>query len=294
MVDEDTGAAWQREHEACGGSHPDGERKMYGRGYQRGGLGFGPPITPEIVKQLLLANGAVFVAQILSVGWMRADLLSTVGALTPAEFWRGRIWQPFTYMFLHAGIGHLAMNMLALWMFGSPLALAWGARRFLQLYFVCGVGAGLIIAALPYLLSAIGLQFGSTSPFLSTLGASGAIYGVLLAYSFTFPNRTIVLIFPPVAFRAIWLIPILFLMEATIGGSNVSHVGHLGGALIAWLWLSRGRDGRLLPSMAQLKLRWRRLRMRNRLRAVQREDLEWRARERRDAERKGRNDRSLH
>ena len=109
------------------------------------------------------------------------------------------------------------------------------SRRFLQLYFVSGVGAGLLIATIPYLLGLLGLQFSSTNPMIPTVGASGAIYGVLLAYSLAFPNRTIMLIFPPVAFRAIWLIPILFLIEAILGDSRVSHVGHLGGALVAWL-----------------------------------------------------------
>jgi len=258
---------------------------MYGRGYQSGGLGFGPPITPDIVKQLLIANVGVFVAQTLSFGWGRGDLLTGLGSLTPTEFWHGQIWQPFTYMFLHAGIGHLAMNMLALWMFGSALALAWGTRRFLELYLVCGVGAGLIIATLPYVFGAVGLHFPSMSPYIPTLGASGAIYGVLLAYSFAFPDRTIMLIFPPVAFRAIWLIPILFLMEMTMGGANVSHVGHLGGVVVACLWMARGGNGRLLPSVAQLKLRWRRLRMRNRLRSVQRKELAWRERGRRGSDR---------
>lgn len=267
---------------------------MYGRGYQSGGLGFGPPITPDVIKQLLIANAAVFALSVLAHGWGHAGLLDELGALVPSEFWRGRIWQPFTYMFLHAGLGHLGMNMLALWMFGSPLALAWGPRRFLQLYFVCGVGAGLVIATIPYALGLFGLYFPSMDPRIGTVGASGAIYGVLLAYSLAFPNRTIVLLFPPVAFRAIWLIPILFLLEAILGDPRVSHVGHLGGALIAWLWLRRGRGDRLLPTMAQLRLRWRRLRMRNRLRAVQREDLEWRARARRGERRDGRDDRTLH
>ncbi|HVP31574.1 MAG TPA: rhomboid family intramembrane serine protease [Myxococcota bacterium] len=264
---------------------------MYGRGYQSGGLGFGPPITPDVVKQLLAANFAIFVLQLLSYGWTGGDVLTDLGALTPREFWHGSLWQPCTYMFLHGGLGHVAMNMLMLWMFGSPLALAWGARRFLRLYFACGVGAGLIIATLPYVLGAVGLHFPSLSANIPTLGASGAIFGVLLAYSFTFPNRTIVLIFPPVAFRAIWLIPILFLLEVMFGPANVSHVGHLGGALVAWLWMSRESDHRLLPSVAQIKLRWRRMRMRKRLRAVQREESDWRARGRRDRDR---DDRTLH
>ena len=91
-------------------------------------------------------------------------------------------------------------------MFGSPLAMAWGPQRFLRFYLICGVGAGLIIATLPFLSSLIG--FGDGGYYTYTVGASGAIYGVVLAFSLTWPDRMIALIFPPVAFRAIWLIPI--------------------------------------------------------------------------------------
>ena len=234
-------------------------------------MGFGPPITPPVVKQLLIANAAVFVAQILFQGWGLESLVA-LGAVTPREFWSGALWQPFTYMFLHGGIGHIALNMLALWMFGSPLALVWGTRRFLRFYLFCGVAAGLLIVALPYLFGLFGLHFSSLSPNIPTLGASGAIYGVLLAYSLTWPNRTIMLIFPPVAFRAIWLIPILFLMESMTGPSNVSHVGHLGGAAAAWHYLQREGGTGSLPTLEQLRYRWRRWRMRGRLRAVRRED----------------------
>jgi membrane associated rhomboid family serine protease len=116
---------------------------------------------------------------------------------------------------------------------------------------------------------------------IPTLGASGAVFGVLLAYSLTWPDRTIMFIFPPVAFRAIWLIPILFFMEIYFGPQNVSHLGHLGGVLIGWLLLrSSGDAGRLL-SLEQVRYRWRRWRMRRRLRAVQ-SDEDWRGRSRDD------------
>ena len=243
---------------------------MYGRGYQPGGLGFGPPITPPVVKQLLIANFAVFAAQILG-GLGRLPLEAV-----PADFWtRGFLWQPFTYMFLHGGLGHIAANMFTLWMFGSQLALLWGPQRFLRFYLACGVGAGLLIVTYPW----IPVLLGASSPMtltIPTLGASGAVFGVLLAYSLTWPDRTIMLIFPPVAFRAIWLIPLLFFMEIYFGPPNVSHLGHLGGVLVGWLLLrARGDAGRLM-TLDQLKYRWRRWRMRRRLRAVQMDD--WRSR----------------
>ncbi len=243
---------------------------MYGRGYQGGGggggIGFGPPVTPPVVKQLLIANLAIFVFQVMSGSGFTGSL-----AATPVDFWqRGFLWQPFTYMFLHGGLGHIAGNMFCLWMFGSPLAMVWGAKRFLRFYLICGLGAGLIIVSWPY----VPVMMGSMHPMqlaIPTLGASGAVFGVLLAYSLTWPDRTIMLIFPPVAFRAIWLIPLLFFMEYYFGPPNVSHIGHLGGVLVGWIYLRRqGEAGRL--SLEQLKYRWRRYRMRKRLRAVQTEE----------------------
>jgi membrane associated rhomboid family serine protease len=185
-------------------------------------------------------------------------------------------------MWLHDrhGIGHILMNCFVLWMFGSPLAMAWGPKRFLRFYLVCGIGAGAVIATLPYLLYGIG----AASPMgleIPTVGASGAIYGVILAYSLTWPERTIMLIFPPVAFKAIWLIPALFFMTLVFGGGNVSHVGHLGGVLVGWLYLRNQGDvgtGQLF-SWSQIKHRWRRYRMRQKLRAVQYEEWEQKRRD---------------
>jgi len=260
---------------------------VYGRGYRSGGLGFGPPATPPIVKQLLIANGVVFFAQLL----FAQTGFTQIFAVQPASVWQGGyLWQPFTYMWLHSPShwAHILMNLFVLWMFGSPLAMAWGARRFLRYYLICGVGAGLLIASWPYLAVALGIA-PVTALFYSTLGASGAVYGLLLAYSLTWPDRTIMLIFPPVAFRAIWLIPILFLFTFLMDPTGrVSHVGHLGGVLVGWIYLRRrGAAGKLF-TWNQLKHRWRRYRMRQKLRAVRYEDFEARRK------RQDRNDRTLH
>ena len=239
---------------------------MYGQGggrrgnQQPSGLGFGPPVTPQIVKQLLIANTAIYVAQNVVPG------LFAVGALTPRLFIeQGFLWQPFTYMWLHGGIWHLLMNLFVLWMFGSQLALLWGPKRFLRFYLICGVGAGFFIVAIPFVTQMV---HGPGELEIPTVGASGAIYGVLLAYSLTWPNRTIMLIFPPVAFRAIWLIPALFLMSWASGAQNVSHVGHLGGVVVAWLYLRRSGDAGRLFSFEQLRFRWRRYRLRKQMRTV--------------------------
>jgi len=239
---------------------------LYGRGYSGGGLGFGPPVTPPIIKQLLIANLVVFFAQYTIGGFIERF------AASPIQFWRyGHVWQPFTYMWLHGGLGHILANMFSLWMFGSQLALVWGPQRFLRFYLICGVGAGLLIVTIPMALLMIGVDqpWVINSANAPTLGASGAVFGVLLAYSLTWPDRTIMLIFPPVAFRAIWLIPLLFFMEIYFGPPNVSHVGHLGGVLVGWLLLRSQGDARGLLSLEQIRWRWRRWRMRRRLRAVQ-------------------------
>ncbi len=244
---------------------------MYGRGQSPGGS-FGPAFTPPVVQQLLIANGVMFVAQNL------IPAVALYGPIRPAAVWQGGyLWQPFTYMWLHGGIGHLIMNLFVLWMFGSQLAMAWGAKRFFRYYLLCGIGAGVIISVMPYLLMGIGI---SSSTLIPTVGASGAIYGVLLAYSLTWPDRTIMLIFPPVAFRAIWLIPLMFFMTVAFGAGNVSHVGHLGGVLVGWVYLRRNRDvpGAQRFGWGQIKHRWRRHRMRQRLRAVRRDESNWRQR----------------
>jgi membrane associated rhomboid family serine protease len=187
----------------------------------------------------------------------------------------GHLWEPFTYMWLHGGLGHLAMNMFALWMFGSPLALAWGPRKFLNFYLFCGIGAGFVIATWPYLIMNLSPQ----ALLIPTVGASGAIYGVLLAYSLTWPDRVIALIFPPITFRAIWLIPGLFLMTVFFGGGGISHIGHLGGVLMGWLYLRRkGHAGAQSLSLGHMKYRWKRYRMRQKLRSVQYEEHETRRR----------------
>jgi membrane associated rhomboid family serine protease len=229
-------------------------------------MGFGPPVTPPVIKQLLIANAVVFFAQYA----FRLPVFELLMA-TPADFWqRGYLWQPFTYMWMHGGLGHILANMFALWMFGSPVALVWGPQRFLRYYLLCGVGAGFIIVSYPWVPVLLG---GATAASLHypTLGASGAIFGVLLAYSLTWPDRTIMLIFPPVAFRAIWLIPLLFFMEVYFGPANVSHTGHLGGVLVGWLLLRSQGDTRGLLSLDQVKWRFKRWRMRKRLRSVQME-----------------------
>ncbi len=104
-------------------------------------MSFGPPVTPPVIKQLMIANALIFVAG------AAIQEIQLYGAVRPFLVWQmGYLWQPFSYMWLHGSLGHIAMNMFVLWMFGSQVALVWGPQRFLRYYLVCGVGAGILIA----------------------------------------------------------------------------------------------------------------------------------------------------
>jgi membrane associated rhomboid family serine protease len=249
---------------------------VYGRG---SGSGFGPPVTPQIIKNLLIANGVVFILQMVSPAvWQ-------FGTVSPFDVWYGfEFWRPFTYMWLHSpnSIFHILFNMFALWMFGSQVVMLWGEKRFLKYYLTCGVGAGFLIATAPMLPIWIGFAEPTMSLGIPTLGASGAVMGVMLAYCFTWPDRTIMLIFPPMPIKAIWLIPMILVMEFMSGPSNVSHVGHLGGLVVGWIYLVK--EGRTpgAPTLEGLKLKYRRYRMRQKIRAVHEEDQRERRRQWKD------------
>lgn len=241
---------------------------MHGRQRQTGG-GLGIPGLTPMVQRIMIVNVVVwllqqFSPQVTAIGWLR----------TEDFFVHGWIWQPFTYMWLHApGLMHIAFNMFALWMFGGQLEQIWGSRRFVRFYLTCGAGAGFIILAWHAL----------TSNPLPTLGASGAVFGILTAFSLMWPDRTIMLLFPPIPIKAIWFIPFLFVMQLAMGGGNISHVGHLGGVIVAGLML-RSELRRYL-GLRTLRYRWHRYRMRNRLRAVRREEWDRRRSSRDDDDR---------
>jgi membrane associated rhomboid family serine protease len=136
-----------------------------------------------------------------------------------------QVWQPFTYMFLHGGLWHIGFNMLALWMFGNVLEHVWGMRRFLNYYLFCGIGAGVTVALVAFL-TGDGL-------YGVTIGASGSILGLLLAFGMLFPNQIIYLYFFPVKAKyAVWIFGALSLYFAFSGAlAGISHIGHLGGLL---------------------------------------------------------------
>ncbi len=218
-------------------------------------------LTPAI-KTLLIACTAVFLVQTL-VGLLLGDragaLLNRYLGLVPFAVTHGFIWQPFTYLFLHGNIWHLLFNMLFLWMFGMDLERTWGRRRFYFYYFLTGVGAGVINVVVKTLL----YPAGSPALELTTIGASGAIYGVLMAAALVFPDRQ-VWIFPfpvtiPMKIYALGAGAIEFFGTLGASGDNVSHITHLSGMLVGYLYLRRGS---YLYRVRNQYLDWKRRRLR--------------------------------
>src|SRR6187549_2589050 len=153
---------------------------------------FGPGPISTAMKAIIAANVALFfITELLPGGRV---LQSWLGLVPSATITQLRIWQPATYMFVHAGLFHILFNMLALWMFGTELERVWGTRYFLKFYFVTGIGA----AVLTVLLSLLPFQWAANLWTSNIVGASGAIYGLLLAYALYFPDRPIYmyLVFP--------------------------------------------------------------------------------------------------
>ncbi|MFN7925290.1 MAG: rhomboid family intramembrane serine protease [Bryobacteraceae bacterium] len=188
--------------------------------------------VPPGVKWLLIVNVAVFVAYFLAVRFGYAGLFEPFKLRLKWVVEGFAIWQPVTYLFLHdpLGFGHIFFNMLALFMFGRDLELRWGTQAFLRYYFVCGIGAALCSLAM----SAVTGHYGAT------IGASGAIYGLLLAFGMLFPDQTIWFnfLFPMKAKYFVMIIgAVSFLMTLGATGDNVSHIAHLGGMLWGYLYL---------------------------------------------------------
>lgn len=219
--------------------------------YRQVSFSFGPPLT-RMVKYLIIITSAVFLLTYVPMarGWY--GVIAVFG-LRPYDVTHNLfIWQPVTYLFLHGGFFHIIFNMFALWMFGSDLERQWGGRQFLFYYFLTGVGAGLVNVIL------------EPNSQLPTIGCSGAIYGLLLAYGLLFPDRPILYAFI-IPMKAKWFVVLMggieFLASLSEPGSGVSHLAHLGGMLFGFLYLR----GHRLPYQLQLRYHeWRRARLRKR------------------------------
>jgi membrane associated rhomboid family serine protease len=216
---------------------------------------FGPGRLTPAVKLLMSINVAMFV-----IGTFVPPVVLYLGLAPAAVFGRLAAWQPLTYMFLHDGVLHLLFNMLALWMFGVELERMWGTRFFTRYYLVTGIGA----AAVTLALSLLPWRIGTIMYYSLTIGASGAIYGLLLAYGLQFPERPIYL-YMVVPVPAKWFVVIMgglaFLSSIQGAGGGGAHAAHLGGLIVGYVYLQHPR-GRPLLDLKYYLTRWRMNRLR--------------------------------
>ena len=211
---------------------------------------------PPITKNLLIINVIFWLASIVFERY-GIDLNHFLGLhyLTVPNFY---FWQPLTYMFMHAGFSHLFFNMFAVMMFAPALEQRWGSQRFLIYYLVTGLGAALVQEAVwaiqlqPVLASLDSMMAANLANRVVTIGASGAVFGILLAFGWLFPEVRMFIMFIPIPIRARTLVVIYALIELFSGiapsaGDNVAHFAHLGGMIFGWLlilwWRHRGYDG---------------------------------------------------
>ena len=194
--------------------------------------------APTATRNIIIINIVVFAATWLGERVLHSDVMGRLFALYPIQSHYFHWWQFITYMYMHGGFWHILFNMYTLYIFGCVVENIIGTRKFITFYTVCGVGA----AALHLLVQSL------TNDFAPTVGASGSIYGVLIAFAILFPESRLTLLFPPVTLSAKWMVIIFAIIELTTGltgtSANVAHFAHLGGMLIGWLlilfWKKRG------------------------------------------------------
>ena len=201
--------------------------------FNPGELAYKPQIFTDAIKILVSINFGIYILQSISG---KEDSFFKLFGLVPSSFISDlMLWQPFTYMFLHApfyssvGISHILLNMLGLWVFGRELEQAWGKTHFLKYYFITGVGSGLITYF---------FQMGSDNP---VIGASGAVYGILLAYGISYPNRMLY-IWGIIPVKSMWLVIIMgsIAFFGVLGNSDgISHITHISGMVIGYILLKK-------------------------------------------------------
>jgi membrane associated rhomboid family serine protease len=198
----------------------------------------GLPFIPPVVKNLLIINGLVFAAMNL-VGFEYQDMIYDWFALHHWGSQYFKIWQIVTHMFMHGNFAHLFSNMFALWMFGSVLENRFGGKRFLNFYIICGIGASLLhLGVITYELHALNRAFTNEA----TVGASGAVFGLLFAFGYLFPNTELYMYFIPIPIKAKYFVAGYAFFELYAGvqqsaGDNIAHFAHLGGMLVAFILL---------------------------------------------------------
>ena len=216
----------------------------YGGNNRGGFLSSIPPVT----RNLLIINVILFIATLINEDFM----VRTFALFYPSSYFF-RPWQIVTHMFMHGGYAHIFFNMWSLWMFGSVLEQAIGSRKFGVYYFICGFGAVALHLFVQHLQAQPLLEANNLQAYYSlintpTLGASGAIYGILIGYAMLYPDSILTLIFPPISLKAKWFILIFAIIELATGVfgtmAGVAHFAHLGGMLIGFLlmlWWKRSR-----------------------------------------------------
>ncbi|MCV6629324.1 MAG: rhomboid family intramembrane serine protease [Flavobacteriaceae bacterium] len=238
----------------------------------------------DAVKHLIIVNAIFFLATALN-----QNILYPLLALWFPEHPSFQIWQLISHFFMHGSIGHLFMNMLALFFFGTALEQEWGKQKFLFFYFSAGIGAGLIHLLVNYFYFNAGMEVLIDAGFrkgeilqllkgggalqderwsnvtdieavgmmtrafqVSVVGASGAVYGIMIAYAFLYPNSMIFLMFPPIPIKAKYMVIALIVLDAYSGlthqNTGTAHFAHLGGALfgfiMAWYWKKNSFNNR--------------------------------------------------
>ena len=204
--------------------------------------------TPPAVLNLLIANGVAFLATLL----LNKYTIYEHFALFPVGSPFFEPWQVVSYMFLHGDFSHLFFNMFALWMFGRGLEQEMGTKRFLIYYFVCGVGAALAQIGMAEIDIANTNSMSELMAYLCTptVGASGAVFGLLLAFGMLHPNATIMLLIPPIPMKAKWFVVVYGVIELLLivfsPNDGIAHFAHLGGMFFGWLlllwWQRRDRQ----------------------------------------------------
>jgi len=205
---------------------------------------------PPGVKWLLIVNTIIFVLTYLCPLQLQRQIMLVLALSAEAAVRNLFVWQLVTYMFLHAGITHVLFNMLTLWMFGIQLERDWGTRRFLKYYFYCGIAAGVCVLVVNILLGYWGVV---------TLGASGAIFGVLVAFGVMYPDQTVLMYFLfPIKAKYLVMIFVGIELLLTFGpNTGVSTIAHLGGAAFGFVYL-KGRLPRLpMPDVGGAYRQWK-------------------------------------
>ena len=205
---------------------------------------------PPGVKWLLIVNTIIFVLTYLCPFPVQRQIMLVLALSAEAAVRNLFVWQLVTYMFLHAGITHVLFNMLTLWMFGIQLERDWGTRRFLKYYFYCGIAAGVCVLVVNILLGYWGVV---------TLGASGAIFGVLVAFGVMYPDQTVLMYFLfPIKAKYLVMIFVAVELLLTFGpNTGVSTIAHLGGAAFGFVYL-KGRLPRLpMPDVGGAYRQWK-------------------------------------